>query len=98
MLFRSETRYGPALAMFFDHVDDYNGFAMAPIVDITNTAIAGLANYSVTVNTAAVGLGGIAALDANGQANVLLVTVTVTGPQNTTVVLQGYRTKYAPQI
>lgn len=91
-----ETRY--AAATPFDHVDDYNGFSMNPIVDITNTAVAGLANYTATVTTAAVALGGIAANDANGQANVLLITVTVTGPQNTTVVLQGYRTKYAPQI
>jgi hypothetical protein len=43
-------------------------------------------------------LGSIAATDAQGQANALLITVTVSGPQNTTVVLQGYRTKYAPQI
>jgi MSHA pilin protein MshD len=93
-----ESRY--AAATPFDHIDDYNGFSMSPIVDITNSAIAGLANYSaaVAVTVPAGGLGGIAATDANGQANVLLITVTVNGPQNTSVVLQGYRTKYAPQI
>jgi MSHA pilin protein MshD len=91
-----ETRY--AAATPFDHVDDYNGFNMNPIVDITNTAIATLANYSATVSVAAVALGGIAATDAQGQANVLLITVTVSGPQNTTIVLHGYRTKYAPTI
>lgn len=91
-----ETRY--AAATPFDHVDDYNGFNMNPIVDITNTAIGTLANYSASVTVAAVALGGIAATDANGQANVLLITVTVNGPQNTTIVLQGYRSKYAPQI
>ncbi len=91
-----ETRY--AAATPFDHVDDYNGFNMNPIVDITNTAIPTLTNYSASVTVAAVAFGGIAANDANGQANVLLITVTVNGPQNTSVMLQGYRTKYAPQI
>ena len=91
-----ETRYASATP--FDHVDDYNGFSMNPIVDITNTAIGTLTSYSATVSVAATALGSIAATDAQGQANALLITVTVNGPQNTTVVLQGYRTKYAPQI
>ena len=91
-----ETRYASATP--FDHVDDYNGFSMNPIVDITNTAIGTLTGYSATVSVAATALGSIAATDAQGQANALLITVTVSGPQNTTVVLQGYRTKYAPQI
>ncbi len=91
-----ETRYASATP--FDHVDDYNGFSMNPILDITNTAIGTLTSYSATVSVAATALGSIAATDAQGQANALLITVTVSGPQNTTVVLQGYRTKYAPQI
>jgi len=91
-----ETRYASATP--FDHVDDYNGFSMNPIVDITNTAIGTLTSYSATVSVAATALGSIAATDAQGQANALLITVTVSGPQNTTVVLQGYRTKHAPQI
>ena len=91
-----ETRYASATP--FDHVDDYNGFSMNPIVDITNTAIGTLTSYSATVSVAATALGSIAATDAQGQANALLITVTVSGPQNTTVVLQGYRTKYSPQI
>ena len=91
-----ETRYASATP--FDHVDDYSGFSMNPIVDITNTAIGTLTSYSATVSVAATALGSIAATDAQGQANALLITVTVSGPQNTTVVLQGYRTKHAPQI
>jgi MSHA pilin protein MshD len=96
-----ETRYASATP--FDHVDDYNGFSMNPIVDITNTPIGMLTGYSVTVSVAATrlvtSLGAIPGgdiLQATGDA--LLITVTVSGPQNTTVVLQGYRTKYAPQI
>ena len=66
--------------------------------------LAGPVTVTVMSNTLAwplasvAALGGIAATDANGQANVLLITVTVTGPANTTVVLNGYRTKYAPRI
>ena len=85
----------------FDNVNDYQGYDSAAdggIKDITGTVIAGLAAYRAQVAIAAVALGGIAATDGNGQANVLLITVTVTGPANTTVVLNGYRTKYAPRI
>jgi MSHA pilin protein MshD len=82
----------------FNNVNDYNLFAMSPILDITGSAIGGLGAYSATVATAATALGGIAATDANGQANVLLITVTVNGPGGASVSLQGYRTKYAPTL
>lgn len=97
-----ETRYHATTP--FDNVNDYMGFTMNPILDITGTAIGGLGAYTATVTVAPVGLADtlnlnpIAATDANGQANVLLITVTVTGPANTTVVLNGYRTKYNPRI
>jgi MSHA pilin protein MshD len=102
-----ETRYGLTGALKpFDNVNDYKDYdstADGGIKDITNTLIPGLASYTaaikiVTTALAASPSGSIAALDGNGQANVLLITVTVTGPGNTTVVLNGYRTKYAPRI
>ena len=96
-----ETRSGLSGAPPFDNVNDYHGYDSAAdggIKDITGTVIAGLASYRAQVAVAPVALSGIAATDGNGQANVLLITVTVTGPGNTTVVLNGYRTKYAPQI
>lgn len=85
-----ETRYNPPR---FDNVNDYNGFAMASgIQDITNTTLAGLNDYSATVTVAAdAGLNGIA------SSEVLRITVTVTGPGNTVVTLDGYRTRYAPR-
>lgn len=84
-----ETRTGAATP--FDNVSDYNGFAMGPgITDITGAVIPGLDGYSAAVTVATQGLGAIA------PANSLLITVTVTGPGNTTVVLQGYRLRYAP--
>lgn len=89
--------YGPETRLSatnpYDNVNDYDGFSMGPgITDMTGTAIAGLENYTVNVTVANQALGVIPASDS------LLVTVTVTGPigSNTTVVLQGYRVRYAP--
>lgn len=86
-----ETRYSAATA--FDNVNDYSGFAMnAGILDITGTALGGLGSYSAAVTVANdASLGGIAGTEA------LRVTVTVTGPGNTSVVLDGYRTRFAPR-
>lgn len=75
----------------FDNVNDYDGFSMAAgsIVDITNANI-GLNGYSAAVTMTQPGLGGIAA------AETLLINVTVTGPDNIPVTLEGYRTRFAP--
>lgn len=86
-----ETRYGPT---FFDNVSDYNNFAMAgSIQDISNTPINGLAGYSAQVQIAPAGSDFPAAIPAD---EALRITVTVTGPANAQVVLQGYRLRYAP--
>jgi MSHA pilin protein MshD len=80
----------------FDNVNDYNGFCMGPgspacpvatISDLDGNSIPGLEAYRASVD---VELGGIVAPDS------LLITVRVTGPANTTVVLHGYRVRYAP--
>ena len=95
-----ETRYGATTP--FDNVNDSGaavsgnpGFSMTPIRDITNTIITGLEAYTATVtitdlpgNT----LPGIPAGDA------LLINVTVSGPTNVTVSVDGYRTRYAPRL
>lgn len=86
-----ETRYGPTR---FDNVSDYNGFAMAgSIQDINNATITGLANYSASVAVANAGGDFPAAVPAE---DALRITVTVDGPANVRVVLQGYRLRYAP--
>jgi MSHA pilin protein MshD len=86
-----ETRYGPT---FFDNVSDYDGFGMVGgIQDISNTTISGLSGYSAQVQIVAAGGDFPAAIPA---AEALRITVTVTGPANTQVVLQGYRLRYAP--
>lgn len=76
----------------YDNVSDYNGFGMAGISGIDGAAIAGLENYAASITVTNQALGAIAAADA------LLIRVTVNGPPgtNTTVVLDGYRVRYAP--
>lgn len=87
-----ETRYADPK---FDNVNDYHNFSMnganGGIRDISNNLISGLDGYAASVVVAEAGLGGIAA--ASG---VLQVTVTVVGPIDTPIVLDGYRTRYAP--
>lgn len=91
-----ETRYA---APKFDNVNDYHNFFMnsstGGIKDISSALVAGLDSYaaSVVVAAPAAGLGGIPAVSG-----VLQITVTVTGPgpDNTPIILDGYRTRYAP--
>lgn len=83
-----ETRYGGTQ---FDNVNDYHGFSMSGIKDISNTATTGLEGYSASVSVAAAALGSIS---AGGDA--LQITVTVTGPGGHSVSLQGWRTRHAP--
>jgi MSHA pilin protein MshD len=81
-----ETRSGPTP---FDNVNDYGpSLTINPFTDITGaTTIPG---YAATVAVAASALNGIPATDA------LQITVTVTGPGNKSLTLQGHRTRYAP--
>ena len=85
----SQTRYSPTAP--FNNVNDYNGFSMTGIRDVTNTAVPGLTGYSASVAVAAFALDTVAASDA------LRITVTVTAPDGNTVSLQGWRTRYAPE-
>lgn len=83
----------------YDNVSDYNSLPAGAPANVDGTAIPGLGGYSVAVAVAAQNLvassGTVAASDGNGRPQSLRVTVTVTGP-GTTVVLDGYRTRYAP--
>lgn len=86
-----ETRY--AALTPYDNVNDYNGFAMAGgILDITGATIAGLGSYSAAIAVTPLAFGGIAATEAQQ------ITVTVTGPGNITVTLDGIRTRHAPNL
>jgi MSHA pilin protein MshD len=84
----------------FDNVSDYNGFCMGPtcappttVSDLSGSSIPGLEAYTATVAVANQALGGVPAVPDSDS---LLITVTVRGPANTTVVLHGYRVRYAP--
>ena len=98
-----EARYTPATP--FDNVNDYAGFDTATaaptgIADISGTVIAALAGYRAQITATAQPLGPagsmIAAIDGNGAAQVLLVSVTVIAPDGDSLSLSGYRTRYAP--
>ena len=77
----------------YDNVNDYNSLpTMLGITDLTGAAIPGLGGYTATVSVANQALAPVPASES------LLITVTVLGPTgtNTTVVLDGYRVRYAP--
>jgi MSHA pilin protein MshD len=77
----------------FDNVNDYNGLAGVP-ASVDGTAIGGLGSYNVAVAVVPEAL--TATTGAVPSAASLRVRVTVTGPNNVNVVLDGYRTRYAP--
>ncbi|MBL8470223.1 MAG: type II secretion system protein [Rhodocyclaceae bacterium] len=76
----------------FDNVNDYDGYSMSGIQDFTGAAIPGLAAYSAKISVQPAALNGITA--ASGAA--LRITVSVSGPSGTQVVVEGWRTRYAP--
>lgn len=96
----SESRYNQANP--FDNVADYGGFQMpggacAGICRVgESTALSGVNGYTATVSLANVG--GSAAFPDIATDAALEITVTVTGPANTRVVVRGYRVRYAPRI
>ena len=90
-------RYGPS---YFNNVGNYNGFIMnsgnGGIKDITNSPITALNGYAASIIVAQQGIPIAGASLAISNADALLITVTVTAPDNSQVVLDGYRTRYAP--
>jgi MSHA pilin protein MshD len=80
----------------YDNVNDYNSLAAGAPASIDGTPIVVLSAYQVAVAVAAEAISTVAANDGNGRPQSLRVTVTVTGPANTTVILDGYRSRYAP--
>jgi MSHA pilin protein MshD len=82
-----ETRGNTTIPL--DNVNDYNGLSGVP-ASLDGTAIGGLEAYQVSVVVVAEALSTVTAAES------LRVTVTVTGPADTTVRLDGYRTRYAP--
>lgn len=74
-----------------DEVGDYAGLNDVGVRDETGAAVAGLQNFNVRVAVGGSPLGTGPVVPATQS---VLVTVTVTPPNGTTVVLSGYRTLY----
>lgn len=91
-----DTLSGVAEARPFDNVNDYvPGFGAAPAaIAITDVAASmpAPAGYTAFVSITQAGLSGVAVDEA------LRITVTVTGPNNTSISLDGFRTRYAPRV
>lgn len=77
----------------FDNVNDYHGFSMSTITDITGTTVPNLNGYAVT-NVTIASAGTQFGLASDPDA--LSISVTATGPGGVSVTLQGYRFRYAP--
>jgi len=69
-------------------VSDYHNFSSTGILSVDGTPIAGLENYNASVTVVNTALGAIAAGSA------VLITVTVTDPQNTPISISSFRTAY----
>jgi MSHA pilin protein MshD len=83
-----ETRYSTTVP--FDNVADYNGFTMnssnGGIKAIDGTVIGGLSGYSASIQVQNQALGSLP------SSSCLLVTVTIGGPDGSSLALSGYRT------
>ncbi|MBV8030809.1 MAG: prepilin-type N-terminal cleavage/methylation domain-containing protein [Betaproteobacteria bacterium] len=77
----------------YDNVCDYNGLVEAPHDQFGN-AIAALSSYSVSVTVTADGTVSLNGLNNASVVNVMRVDVAVTGPNNASATLSGYRTNY----
>ena len=101
------TRYDPNFP--YDNVNDYDGCQMNTgtangcdttgnngIRDFGGNPIGPAAGYSAAVAITLSGLTLVPALPADADA--LRITVTVTGPDGTPVVVEGIRTRYSPRI
>lgn len=79
----------------YDNVNDYHGFGMAAgaILDIggINTGVNGYTLAPIVITPVGLALGLPLVSDA------LQITVSVTGPNNVSVVVEGIRTRYSPR-
>lgn len=79
----------------FDNVNDYvDAFGATKSIAATDlsSGIAAPAGYQASVTISEFGIAGISATES------LLIKVTVTGPNNTRISLDGFRTRHAPRV
>lgn len=102
-----ETRYSNTSP--FDNVNDYNGCQLnaaanagcdpagnGDITDINNNPIIALGGYNARIDIVGAAIPAIGGALPIAETESLRITVTVTGPDNESVVLDGYRTRYSP--
>lgn len=90
-----DTFSGVTEARPFDNVNDYvDAFGTPKNIAATDlsSGIAAPAGYQASVTISELGIAGISATES------LLVNVTVTGPNNTRISLDGFRTRHAPRV
>ena len=90
-----DTFSGVLEARPFDNVNDYvDAFGVPQDIIATDlsSGIAAPAGYQASVTISELGIAGISATES------LLVNVTVTGPNNTRISLDGFRTRHAPRV
>jgi MSHA pilin protein MshD len=100
----TESRYSNTSP--FDNVADYNGFTMpsGSCAGICNPGGNGIGTViadsppGYTATVAITRIGGNALFPGIPLNAALKITITVTGPANTTVSLSGYKVRYAPNI
>lgn len=77
-----------AARALFDDINDYNGLVDVGARDQQGAAMAGLNQYTVTVQVVGGVLPNVAAADQR------MINVTVMHPSGVTVLMSGYRTRY----
>ena len=90
-----DTFSGVTEARPFDNVNDYvKAYGVSAAISATDVSsgVAAPAGYDARVTISQVGIAGISATES------LLVNVTVTGPNNTRISLDGFRTRHAPRV
>lgn len=81
----------PCTRQQMNEVGDYNDLKDVGVRDETGVAVSGLQSFTAQVSVIAMPLGTAPAVPA---AQSVLITVTVTSPNGSAVVLSGYRTLY----
>lgn len=79
----------------YDNVNDYVDVFGTPKSIVStdlSSGIAAPAGYQASVTVSQLGIAGISATES------LLINVTVTGPNNTRISLDGFRTRHAPRV
>lgn len=92
-----QTQSGAPARLAWNNIAEYDGYS-ASIVDVSGSAITGLASYSVTIDvdtSAGLSLGGLSnSANATCPAIIAAIAVTIVDARGQSTSLTGYRTSY----